>query len=238
MIIAGGDEAGRGAVLGPLVVSIVAIGKNREKRLAEIGVRDSKQLSKRQREFLFGEIYNTAEEVAYYAISNEEINAAMQSGISLNELEALHFAKLVDSLNSSVKRLYIDSPDVLPWRFGVRMGMFAKKTLITARAKAKDIDKSKQESTAIRVTAEHKADVKYPIVSAASIVSKVIRDREIERIRQELGIMLGSGYPSDHFTITALKENLENRELQSYVRQKWQTLKHIRQKHIEEFLSA
>ncbi|MEM0074326.1 MAG: ribonuclease HII [Candidatus Micrarchaeaceae archaeon] len=231
-MIAGGDEAGRGAVLGPLVVSLVVIGKDREKRLAEIGVRDSKQLTKRQREFLFDEIYNTAEEVVYYMISNEEINANMQSGISLNELEALHFAKLVDALNSDVKKLYIDSPDVLPWRFGVRIGMFSKKQLITARAKAKNTHES---ASTIRVTAEHKADVKYPVVSASSIISKVIRDREIERMTQELGLNIGSGYPSDHFTISALKENLDNKELQAYIRQKWQTIKQIRQRHIREF---
>ncbi|MGC8676072.1 MAG: ribonuclease HII [Candidatus Micrarchaeia archaeon] len=235
MIVAGGDEAGRGAVLGPLVVSVVAIGKEREKRLAEIGVRDSKQLTRRQREFLFDEIYHAAEEVAYYAISNEEINAAMQSGISLNELEALHFAKLVDSLNCDVKKLYIDSPDILPWRFGIRMGMFAKKKLATARAKI--ANKKESEAQVIRVVAEHKADARYPVVSASSIISKVIRDREIERIKQELGVDFGSGYPSDHLTVEALRRNLENRELQSFVRQKWRTVNNIRQRHIEEFFS-
>ncbi|MGC8547490.1 MAG: ribonuclease HII [Candidatus Micrarchaeia archaeon] len=229
MIIAGGDEAGRGAVLGPLVVSLVAIGKDREKRLAEIGVRDSKQLTRRQREFLFDEIYKIAEEVVFYAITNEEINAAMLSGISINELEALHFAKLVDSLNSDVKKLYIDSPDVLPWRFGVRIGMFAKKHIASANVKT--------DKPAIRVIAEHKADARYPVVSASSIIAKVTRDREIDKIKQELGIDFGSGYPSDSLTINALRSNLDNKELQAYVRQKWRTVKNIRQRHIEEFFS-
>jgi len=207
----------------------VAIGKDKEKRLAEIGVRDSKQLTKRQRDFLFDEIYRIADEVVYYAITNEEINAAMQGGISLNELEAIHFAKLVDSANSDIKRLYIDSPDVLPWRFGTRMSLFAKKTLASAGAKI--------SKPAIRVIAEHKADARYPVVSAASIIAKVTRDRETDKIKQELGIDFGSGYPSDSLTINALRSNLDNKELQAYVRQKWRTVKNIRQRHIEEFFS-
>jgi len=230
MLIAGGDEAGRGAVLGPLVVSLVSIGKDREKKLAEIGVRDSKMLTRRKREFLFDEIYAIANEVVYYAITNEEINAAMSSGISLNELEALHFAKLVDSLNSPVKKIYLDSPDIVQWRFATRLSMFAKKPLASAGAKVgKEV---------IRVIAEHKADERYPVVSASSIISKVIRDREIDRIKQELGVELGSGYPSDSYTIKAIKENIQNAELQAYIRQKWRTMKNIRQRRIEEFLSG
>jgi len=90
----------------------------------------------------------------------------------------------------------------------------------------------------IRVIAEHKADERYPVVSASSIISKVIRDREIDRIKQELGVELGSGYPSDSYTIKAIKENIQNAELQAYVRQKWRTMKNIRQRRIEEFLSG
>ncbi len=229
MLIAGGDEAGRGAVLGPLVVSLVVIGKAREKKLAEIGVRDSKQLTRRQREFLFDGIYKVANEVAYYSITNKEINEAMESGISLNELEALHFARLLDSLNSPIKKLYIDSPDVFPWRFGVRISMFAKKPVAQAHSKAK--------AESIRVISEHKADARYPVVSASSIISKVIRDREIERIKQELGIDVGSGYPSDSKTISALRTNISNKELQAVLREKWRTIKAIRQRRIEEFFS-
>ncbi|MGC9157055.1 MAG: ribonuclease HII [Candidatus Micrarchaeia archaeon] len=230
--MAGGDEAGRGSVIGPLVVSLVAIGKNKEKRLADIGVRDSKQLTPRQREFLFGEIYKIAEEIGYYVITNEEINAAMRNGISLNELEAMHFSKLLDSLNSRISKLYIDSPDVIPGRFGTRISMYSKKPVASVGVKVK------AEEEPIRVIAEHKADVRYPIVSAASIVAKVIRDREIERIKQELGIDFGSGYPSDKLTRQALKSNLSNAEFQGFVRQKWRTLQEIRQSHIEEFFQG
>ncbi|MEM4588361.1 MAG: hypothetical protein QXW13_02495, partial [Nanopusillaceae archaeon] len=73
---------------------------------------------------------------------------------------------------------------------------------------------------------EVKADKKYPIVSAASIIAKVIRDREIDRIKKETGIDFGSGYPSDEKTIKALKENYEI--LKDYVRKTWFTVKKIK----------
>ncbi len=193
-------------------------------------MRDSKQLTPKQREFLFDEIYKIAEEISYYVITNAEINAAMRDGISLNELEAMHFSKLLDSLNSNISKLYMDSPDVIPWRFGTRISMFAKKPVASAGVKVKaDVEP-------IRVISEHKADVRYPVVSAASIIAKVIRDREISRIKQELGIDFGSGYPSDKLTRQALKNNLANQEFQNFVRQKWRTIQEIRQSHIEEFL--
>ena len=64
-------------MLGPLVVSIVCIGKGKEKKLCDIGVRDSKLLTKRKRSFLFDEINSIAEEVRTYKITNDEINIAM-----------------------------------------------------------------------------------------------------------------------------------------------------------------
>ena len=229
IIIGGGDEAGRGAVLGPLVVSIVCIGSAKEKRLRDIGVRDSKMLTGKKREFLYEEIRSLASEVAYRSITNEEINAAMRSNISLNELEALHFAKLVDSLNTDIKKLYIDSPDVIQGRFGTRIGLFAKKTVASVGVKCKD-------GHVIRITAEHKADIRYPVVSASSIISKVIRDREVGRIADASGIDIGSGYPSDMQTIRALKADLHEKRLEPYVRNRWKTWSSIRQHRMDEFL--
>ncbi|MEM4757798.1 MAG: hypothetical protein QW184_01435, partial [Nanopusillaceae archaeon] len=83
---------------------------------------------------------------------------------------------------------------------------------------------------------EIKADKKYPIVSAASIIAKVIRDREIDKIKKETGIDFGSGYPSDEKTINAIKENYEI--LKDYIRKTWFTVKKIRnekQKKISDF---
>ncbi len=235
MIIGGGDEAGRGAVIGPLVVSVIAVSKGKEKRLSDIGVRDSKLLTRRKRDFLFDEIKGVCEEVKTYAISNEEINSAMRSGVSLNQLEAMRFAQLVDSLESNVQKMYIDSPDVRAERFGVRMRLSAKKPMRVLGAKVEGKEKGRMNS-GMRVISEHKADARYPVVSAASIIAKVIRDREMERIERESGVEIGSGYPSDKYTIEAIKTNLASKRLNPYIREYWKTLAKIKQRKIKEFV--
>lgn len=229
MIIGGGDEAGRGAVIGPLIVSVVCVGKGKEKKLADIGVRDSKLLTRRKREFLFDEIHGICDEIKTYAISNDEINEAMKNGISLNQLEAMRFAQLVDSLESDVRRMYLDSPDVKPERFGVRVSLSANKPMRVIGSKGSG------KRSGISIIAEHKADARYPVVSGASIIAKVTRDREMERIESVSGIDIGSGYPSDNHTIEAIKANLASRRLNPYIREYWKTLKRIKQKKIKEF---
>ncbi|MFP3278970.1 MAG: ribonuclease HII [Candidatus Micrarchaeota archaeon] len=237
IIIAGGDEAGRGAVLGPLVVSLVSINEGKVKKLSEIGVRDSKMLSRKKREFLFDDIYSLAEDVRTYAITPEEINNAMRSNISLNELEAIHFARLIDESEANPKKIFLDSPDVIPEKFGIRVSLISKKPLKVNGVRRKGKNGSGSAATAVaKIIAEHKADVKYPVVSAASIIAKVTRDRAIEELEESLGFDLGSGYPSDKTTLDMIRRNLDNERLLKHVRSEWKTLKLIRQLKIFEFL--
>jgi len=241
IIIAGGDEAGRGAVLGPLVVSLVSINEGKAKKLSEIGVRDSKMLSRKRREFLFDDIYSLAEDVRTYAITPEEINNAMRSNISINELEAIHFARLIDESEANPKKIYLDSPDVIPEKFGIRVSLISKKPLKVngvngVRRREKSSGGGNAAKAVAKIIAEHKADVKYPVVSAASIIAKVTRDRAIEELEESLGFELGSGYPSDKITIDMIRRNLDNERLLKHVRAEWKTLKLIRQLKIFEFL--
>jgi len=230
IIIAGGDEAGRGAVIGPLVVSMVCISKGKEKKLAGIGVRDSKLLTKRKRAFLFEEIRSISEEVKTYNITNDEINNAMRSGVSINQLEAMHFARLLDEMHSEIDKVYIDSPDVIAERFGMRVGLFAKKPTRVMGMKG-----VLKDGKRIKIISEHKADIRYPVVSGASIIAKVIRDKELERIESEVGLTIGSGYPSDRETIDVIKRNMKSRILSPYIREYWKTLQNIRQRKMGEF---
>lgn len=231
IIVAGGDEAGRGAVIGPLVIGVVSMSSGKAAKLSRIGVRDSKMLSPRKRKFLFDEIESLAEEVKHYSISPLEINNAMRSNISLNELEALHVSRLIDSLKE-VDEIYLDSPDVIQERFGVRVSVLSHKPI-----KVHGMKKQPKKEGAIKVVSEHKADIRYPIVSAASIIAKVTRDDEIERISDALGMDIGSGYASDSKTVETIKKNLRNGNLLPYIREYWKTMTGIRQQKMSEFLS-
>jgi ribonuclease HII len=217
-------------VIGPLVVSVICVGQGKEKKLTDIGVRDSKMLTKRKRSFLFEEIQSIAEEVKIYKIGNEEINNAMKMGISINQLEAMRFAQLMDELTSKVDKLYLDSPDVLAERFGMRVSLFSKKPTRVIGVKGQGRDAGK-----IKIISEHKADMRYPVVSGASIIAKVTRDEEMENIEKESGIEIGSGYPGDRYTIDAIKRNLATKRLNPYIREYWKTLDVIRQRKMGEF---
>lgn len=217
-------------MIGPLVVSIVCVGQGKEKKLADIGVRDSKLLTRRKRTYLFDEIESIAEEVKTYKINNDEINSAMKMGISINQLEAMRFAQLIDDLKCDVDKMYLDSPDVLAERFGMRVALFSKKPSRVMGVKGQGRD-----STKMKIISEHKADMRYPVVSGASIMAKVTRDEEMEKIEAESGIEIGSGYPGDRYTIEAIKDNLLTKRLNPYIREYWKTLDVIRQRKMKEF---
>lgn len=217
-------------MIGPLVVSVICVSQGKEKKLADIGVRDSKLLTKRKRAFLFGEIQSISEEVKTYKISNDEINNAMRIGMSINQLEAVRFAQLIDELSCDVEKMYLDSPDVLAEKFGMRVSLFSKKPTRVVGVKGQG-----REGNKIRIISEHKADARYPVVSGASIIAKVIRDEEMERIERESGLEIGSGYPGDRYTVAAIKENLKTKRLNPYIREYWKTLDSIRQRKMKEF---
>lgn len=200
----GADEAGRGCMLGPLVVAGVSASREGIEMLKGLGVRDSKMLSAKQREAIYPEIFKVAERVRWASIPPGEIDDVVLRGKKLrklNYLEAVYFAKVIDSLGA--KRVTVDASDVFPWRFG------------------RDISTNLEKRC--RVVAYHKADRDYPVVSAASIVAKVERDRAVEELRKEHGDF-GSGYPSDPATRSFFSQLLKRGEgLPSYVRKSWKT---------------
>ncbi|MCL5007494.1 MAG: ribonuclease HII [Candidatus Marsarchaeota archaeon] len=207
------------------MISIVSVKKAMVHKLPEIGVRDSKLLSRKRRDELYSSILDIAEDVKIDRIAPAEINSAMKAGISLNELEAIHFAKLFDKFDQEVNFLYLDSPDVIAEKFGIRVNMLSNKPTKVYGIRAKGLKGVKYTT----VVAEHKADSRYPVVSAASIMAKVERDRAMDQLSASLSIELGSGYPSDYHTIDAVRKNMKDKELSMHIREYWKTLGNIRQ---------
>ena len=208
-IICGIDEAGRGPVIGPMVVVGVWADREGEGRLRQMGVRDSKKHGKKKREELSEKIRR---EFFYdFVVVNPEDIDALRETMSLNDLEIHIFAKIGRSRRADV--YYLDSADVDEGRFGRsflgKMGF--------------DAD----------VVSEHEADVNYPVVSAASIVAKVERDSLLEEIRKEiepeLGVPLGSGYPSDERTRLFIKKWIEKfGDVPPHTRRSWKTVQKIK----------
>jgi len=204
---------------------LVSVKKAMVHKLPEIGVRDSKLLSRKRRDELYSSILDIADDVKIDRIAPSEINSAMKAGISLNELEAIHFAKLFDKFDREVNFLYLDSPDVIAEKFGIRVNMLSNRPTKVYGIRTKGLRGIKYTT----VVAEHKADARYPVVSAASIMAKVERDRAMDQLSASLSIALGSGYPSDYHTIDAVRKNMKDKELNIHIREYWKTLGNIRQ---------
>ena len=210
MIIAGIDEAGRGCVLGPMVLAICLVDEKKEAFFKEIGVKDSKLLSRSKREELFTVI---KENSAYYKIvvvPAQELNVLMNA-YSLNEIEAQKVVELLKDLKVIPQRLILDSPDTVAERYTLRIRNILKKTAV---ANIEDLE----------IVSEHKADYKYISVACASILAKVTRDKLMDQL---VGFPL-SGYSSDPKTIEYLKKYfLENKSFPEFTRMKWKTVDNI-----------
>jgi len=217
-MIAGCDEAGKGCVLGDLVLSITLI-KNQDK-IKSLGLKDSKLLSSKKREELDIKIRKLCK-VYSYSITAKELNELM-CHYSLNEIEAMKIAYLINQIyedGCTIKTLYVDSPDTIANRFTKRI----KKYLTTEK------DKIEKKMKKMKIVSEHKADENYPIVSAASIISKVKRDAEIERIKKEVNYDFNSGYTSDKITIQFLEKRYDDPKVEKYIRKRWKTYERIKE---------
>ena len=200
MIICGVDDAGRGSVLGPLVIAGVIMERTKIKHLSEIGVKDSKQLSPNAREMLYKKIIAIVEDYYIARISPKIIDQSVQKN-RLNHLEAKYMAKVISKLRPDSS--YVDSCDVNPSRFGKEISKLANSGKIYSR---------------------HHADNRFVIVSAASIVAKVNRDKAIRKLRKKYD--LGSGYPSDSKTMHFIKDwILDHNETPVFVRKSWRPVK-------------
>lgn len=209
--VLGVDEAGRGPVLGPLVVAGV---QARREDLEALGVADSKTLSPGRREALAEAVRGAADAVAVRVVPAEELDQRMAHA-SLNTVEVELFAAVIQDLHPSRDvGCFLDACDTDAHRFGTRV----RRAMGTP-----GLD--------LAIVSEHRADARYPAVSAASIVAKVTRDTEMARIAQELGDAhgpVGSGYPSDPRTRAFLETYVADLgTLPPHARHRWETAKRL-----------
>ena len=209
MQIAGVDDAGRGPIIGPLVIAGVLLDDKDLSRLVDSGVKDSKRLSPRRREELAAEIKKLALKYHVTMLSPTEIDIVVETRKKLhklNRLEAQTMAKVITILKPDV--VYVDASDVLPDRFKQHI--------------------AENLTFKVQIISEHKADAKYPIVSAASIIAKVERDRALSALQEKYGNM-GCGYATDPNTIKFLEKWI--RKFGSYpdfVRKSWKPAKRLK----------
>ena len=189
-------------MLGPLVVAGILIDKKKLRKLSMLGVRDSKKLTPKKREDLFDKIKDLSDDYFISRISPKSIDASVKKH-QLNNLEAKHMAKVVVKLNPDIS--YVDSCDVNAARFGREISI---------------------QSNHHKIKSYHHADSRFIVVSAASILAKVARDRSILKLKQNHDV--GSGYPSDYITVNFVRQYfLHNGNVPNFVRKSWKPVQKI-----------
>ena len=214
MRLVGVDEAGRGPVLGPLVVGLLSIPKEDEYMLEEQNIEDSKHLTHAKRKLHYEWLNQQSTERGWYVdtiiCQPNRIDTAVY-GKGLNILEVDLFASILNRHHQSFAQhlnILLDACDVNEERFRNR---------ISERLNNWPWPKT-------TIVAEHKADTNHRIVGGASILAKVVRDMEIERISREVGKPVGSGYPSDPNTVRALPDLIKEAGIHNDIRWSWATV--------------
>jgi len=181
---------------------IAAVAVSSESVLDDCGVKDSKVLSPKERERLFPQIQERCR-VATICLDAQDIDAARQE-MTMNAVVARAHAQAIDKLAPTIA--YVDACDVNAPRYAETV-----KTLLDSTLDC-------------RIVAEHHADQTFRVVSAASIVAKVTRDRAIDTLAEQYG-EIGSGYPSDPITIRYLTSYIaEHQSPPLIARKSWKTV--------------
>ena len=204
MNVLGIDEAGRGPVIGPLIVAGVMIDEKKDEGIK--GVKDSKMLTHGKRLQLDEQIKENVLDFKIIKVEPKEIDEALDSenkDMNLNWLEAYKQAEIINELKPDRAIIDCPSPNCKAYEDYLRNLL---------------IDKS------VKLIVEHKADVKYPVCSAASILAKVQREEDMDKIKQKYG-NTGPGYPGNPVTIKFLKENWNKHP--EIFRKTWSTYKKI-----------
>ena len=208
MLTLGIDDAGRGPVIGPMVLAGCLIDDKVSEELKKLGVKDSKQLTQKRREFLAKIIKEKAETFEVVVLHPDEIDKKMGK-INLNDLEAIATARIINKINKGFKkiRVIVDCPSVsiLKW---------------TDYLKTKINNLSNLE-----ISCEHKADQNHISVSAASVLAKTVREIELDKLKEKYGTEIGSGYTSDPATKKFLEKYAKKYKDSGLFRKSWITWK-------------
>lgn len=183
----------------------------REERIPELiklGVKDSKKLAPSRREALNTRLQTLEAKIAFVRVQPSEIDKTVfraEKYRKLNFLEAKAMAEVITKLRPSIA--FVDASDVSCDRY--------RRQILGEL----EFD--------LPIVSEHKADETYPIVSAASILAKVERDRCIRSICERWGD-IGTGYPSDQTTKEFLDKAISRKgKLPRFVRRSWKTVRRI-----------
>ena len=197
-MILGIDEAGRGPVMGPLV--LCGVWARSQRVMEELGVDDSKRFgsgpgAQQKRRALAEQIVAVADHVALLCAEPEEVDQRVRIN-ELNRLEQELASRIIDS-GPRAASIIAD---------GARLFGPLKEPYPHLRA-------------------EDKADQQWPVVAAASIVAKAHRDRCFAELvaphEEHFGPVRGGGYANRATTEFLRAYHAQHGRLPEGVRRSW-----------------
>ena len=215
-LLLGIDDAGRGPVLGPMILAGVLIKPEQEQTLKDWGATDSKLLFPTKRKKISNQIKSQFKHHIELSSPKE-----IDDHTNLNTLEAEKSAKIINELTKNLNekvQVIIDCPSV------------------NIQSWKNDVQRLLNKPKNINLKCEHKADLNHPIVSAASIIAKEKREDEIHKLKLQLKTDFGSGYPADPKTKEFIQENFDNPKYKSLIRFSWNTVKKLIKKQSQQTL--
>ena len=207
ILVGGIDEAGRGPVIGPMVMAAV---KFPARIIAKIltrefpDIKESKELSPQERYRIADFLWKSRIIQPYLAVIPPTVIDFWVINKSLNDLEANVAVTLSRKFLNECYIVYIDSPS-------------------TSESFLNYILKYKNWKGFPHIVAEVKADKLRIPVAMASIFAKIMRDLIIKEIKNRIGIDIGSGYPSDPKTRKILSYLMKKH--QWIIRKSWKTVR-------------
>ena len=207
------DDAGRGPVIGPMILAGVLLNTNQEKTIKSAGATDSKLLTHPTRIRISTLIKKISLKYKILQASPDEIDQAIihTSNMNLNTLEAKKAGEIINNLSDKKDRIkvIIDCPSI---------------NISSWKSKLLEFVEHPQNLT---IRCENKADLNHTSVAAASILAKVTREEEVTKIKKMYASYgdIGSGYPSDPVTKKFLKNNGLKLRDSGIFRKSWSTWK-------------
>ncbi len=211
-IVAGADEAGRGLIVGPMVIGVCAIDEEMSIKFRNFGIKDSKKYTTTNKLHAHADfIKKNALAWSVKVLSAEVLNNFNKSGMSMDEAEAYAFFR---GLEDVIKK----APGITDYQVDNFQAKGKLRSLLQDNPKMKDI----------KLIILPKADAKYISVGAGSILARDQSLKELTKIRTKYGDF-GSGSTSDRKTITWLKDHyLQYRSWpDEIIRTYWKTITNI-----------
>jgi len=208
-LIVGIDDVTRAPVIGSLICVAYGIKKKYIRKLGRLGVKDSKLLTRMQRDTIAVALHS----IGKYAVCYIDA-LAISTGENLNDLECRAYCELMKQFPNA-KEYYINNFD---------------------RTRKKFIERAERLGYRFnwkKVHLGHENETRIKVIGAASIIAKHLSDLEYERLKKEVGFDFGSGNPNDPKTVEFLKLHVpHNMNLFCpgcrIIRWSWATIKRVK----------